>query len=57
MELLNSYKKLIEFFQLNSYLGIWRGEEAITRKHVLNNTTFFLIYVLYKTYFYLLKMS
>ena len=56
MELLNSYKKVIEFFQHKSYLGIWGGEEAIKRKHTFNYTTIFSIYVLYKTYFYLLNL-
>lgn len=54
MKLLSSYENVIEFLKLKSHLDILGGK-VIKKNHTLNNTTFS-IYVLYKTYFYLLNL-
>lgn len=59
VELLSSYKNVIEFLKFKSYVGV-QGKNAMGRSHMLNTTTTFPVYVLYKTYFYslnLLKVS
>lgn len=55
MELLSSYKEVIEFFKLRSYFR-YSGRRKLGRGQTLNNTTTFSIYVLYKTHFYLLNL-
>ena len=55
VELLSSYKNVIEFLKFKSYVGV-QGKNAMGRSHTLNNTTTFPVYVLYKTYIYLLNL-
>lgn len=55
MKLLSSYENVIEFLKLKSHLDILGGK-VIKKNHTLNNSTTFSIYVLYKTYFYLLNL-
>lgn len=56
MKLLSSYKNVIKFLKLKSYLDILGEKLSKGTILLIIVPTTFSIYVLYKTYFYLLNL-
>lgn len=54
VELLCSYKNVIAFLRLKSYVAFWGEKKLWKGSHTLSNTTIFSRNGLYKTCFYLL---